>query len=62
MEGSGEDEGGDGERLIGEDEEEEAKCKAAIEVEKRVYRDSFQELRDLKSEIEHIQLLLEKSR
>lgn len=26
----------------GEDEEEEARCKAAMEVEKRVYRDSFQ--------------------
>eukprot|EP00752_Nemacystus_decipiens_P017437 g15631.t1 len=45
-----------------EEDEEEARCKAAIEVEKRVYKGSFQELRELKSEIEHIQRLLEKGR
>ncbi|CBN76877.1 conserved unknown protein [Ectocarpus siliculosus] len=45
-----------------EEDEEETKCKAAIEVEKRVYKGSFQELRELKSEIEHIQRLLEKGR
>ncbi|CAM9192770.1 unnamed protein product, partial [Sphacelaria rigidula] len=30
------------EGVVGEDEEEEARCKAAMEVEKRVYKDSFQ--------------------
>lgn len=30
------------EDVVGEDEEEEARCKAAMEVEKRVYKDSFQ--------------------
>ncbi|CAM9722589.1 unnamed protein product [Ectocarpus sp. 13 AM-2016] len=45
-----------------EEDEEETKCKAAMEVEKRVYKGSFQELRELKSEIEHIQRLLEKGR
>eukprot|EP00752_Nemacystus_decipiens_P012060 g10691.t1 len=45
-----------------EEDEEEARCKAAIEVEKRVYKGSFQELSELKSEIEHIQRLLEKGR
>ncbi|CAM9586109.1 unnamed protein product [Scytosiphon promiscuus] len=62
--GDGEDDDDD-ERQMDLDEkedEEETKCKAAIEVEKRVYKGSFQELRELKSEIEHIQRLLEKGR
>jgi kinesin family member 6/9 len=41
---------------------DEAKYKLAIEEEKRVYKDSFQELRELKTEIENIQKLLEKAR
>ncbi|CAM9288030.1 unnamed protein product [Laminaria digitata] len=58
--GSGNENGRQSER--DEEGEEEAKCKAAIEVEKKVYKGSFQELRELKSEIEHIQRLLEKGR
>jgi kinesin family member 6/9 len=41
---------------------DEAKYKLAIEEEKKVYKDSFQELRELKTEIENIQKLLEKAR
>lgn len=41
---------------------EEAKFKLAIDEEKRIYKNSYQELRDLKAEIEAIQSLLEKSR
>ncbi|CAM9857781.1 unnamed protein product [Chrysoparadoxa australica] len=41
---------------------EEAKYKREIEQEKKVYKESFQMLRDLKTEIEHIQKMLEKAR
>jgi len=44
-----------------EDPEEE-KAKGAIEKEKVSYRDSFNQLRDMKKEIEHLQMLLEQSR
>jgi kinesin family protein 6/9 len=42
--------------------EEEETYRRAIEQEKVVYRDSFEKLRILKPEIEHIKLLLEKGR
>ncbi|CAM9504246.1 unnamed protein product, partial [Phaeothamnion confervicola] len=45
-----------------EEDPEEVKYKTAIDEEKRIYKESFQELRHLKAEIEHIQRLLEKSR
>ncbi|EGB08833.1 hypothetical protein AURANDRAFT_63797 [Aureococcus anophagefferens] len=41
---------------------EEEKKKEAIEVEKRVYKESFEKLRGLKGEIEHIQRMLETGR
>ena len=44
------------------DDPEEARFKVLIEEEKRRYKDSFNSLRDLKKEIEHLHLLLEQSR
>lgn len=41
-------------------DDEEARLRQAIETEKEVYRTSFTGLRELKSEIEHIQMILEK--
>jgi kinesin family protein 6/9 len=47
---------------LDEEDEEEQKYKLAMDEEKQIYKASFHELRSLKSEIEHIQRLLEKSR
>ena len=58
VEGGDEDEGA--EEGKGDDEEEGMRAK--IEREKKVYKEQFGILRGLKSEIEHIQRLLEKSR
>ena len=49
-------------RPIDEFVAEEERCKLAIDREKGDYRDAFNELRDLKKEIEHLQMLLEQSR
>ena len=56
-------EGGDGEEGgEGKVDEEEEGMRAEIEKEKRVYKEQFGILRGLKSEIEHIQRMLEKGR
>ena len=49
-------------RSIDEFIAEEERAKLAIDREKADYRDAFNELRDLKKEIEHLQLMLEQSR
>jgi len=61
--------GGDGEEKGGEESKdddfvdpEEQQHRKAIEQEKYVYKENFGRLRELKSAIEHIQKLLEKSR
>jgi kinesin family protein 6/9 len=41
---------------------EEDSCKASIESEKEAYKSAFNRLKELKVEIEHLQLLLEQSR
>lgn len=41
-------------------DDEEARLRQAIETEKEIYRSSFTGLRELKAEIEHIQMILEK--
>lgn len=41
---------------------EEERCKRSIEGEKEAYRGAFGRLKELKTEIEHLQLLLEQSR
>lgn len=43
-------------------EAEEAEARAAIDAEKRAYRAAFDELRDAKREIDHLQARLERSR
>ncbi|KAG2448578.1 hypothetical protein HYH02_006469 [Chlamydomonas schloesseri] len=45
-----------------DDDPEESRCKELMEQEKARYRDAFNQLRDLKKEIEHLHLLLEQSR
>ena len=45
-----------------EEEAEEAEARAAIDAEKRAYRAAFDELRDAKREIDHLQARLERSR
>lgn len=52
-------EGGDGAAAA---DPEEERCKALIEKEKNAYHNPFNRLRDLKKEIEHLQMLLEQSR
>ena len=51
-----------GEAEVGEADPEEDKAKLQIEREKTAYKASFERLRELKKEIEHVQLLLEQSR
>ena len=51
-----------GEAEAGEADPEEDKAKLQIEREKTAYKASFERLRELKKEIEHVQLLLEQSR
>eukprot|EP00873_Tetraselmis_striata_P011712 jgi/Tetstr1/431976/TSEL_021453.t1 len=51
---------GDGADEAGDPEEEQAKLR--IEREKSSYKEAFAQLRELKSEIEHLQMLLEQSR
>lgn len=55
-------EGGGSDGAAGESEAEEQRLMDGMEREKGVYKRSFQELRELKAAIEHIQKLLEKSR
>ncbi|PNW88606.1 hypothetical protein CHLRE_01g036800v5 [Chlamydomonas reinhardtii] len=45
-----------------DDDPEESRCKELMEQEKARYRDAFNQLRELKKEIEHLHLLLEQSR
>ncbi len=45
-----------------EESEEESKYRRAIEQEKTVYKESFERLRVLKPEIEHVRKIMEKSR
>jgi hypothetical protein len=47
-------------QAIEEADDEEARLRQAIETEKEIYRSSFTRLRELKAEIEHIQMILEK--
>ena len=51
-----------GEGEAGEADPEEDKAKLQIEREKIAYKASFERLRELKKEIEHVQILLEQSR
>ncbi|KAG2448579.1 hypothetical protein HYH02_006470 [Chlamydomonas schloesseri] len=44
-----------------DDDPEESRCKELMEQEKARYRDAFNQLRDLKKEVEHLHLLLEQS-
>ncbi|KAG1675136.1 hypothetical protein FOA52_003359 [Chlamydomonas sp. UWO 241] len=44
------------------DDPEEERCKELIDQEKGRYKGAFQQLRDLKAEIEHLHMLLEQSR
>lgn len=46
----------------GEEDPEEARNKDAIEKEKLAYKTAFTRLKELKTEIEHLQLMLEQSR
>eukprot|EP00877_Chromochloris_zofingiensis_P015099 jgi/Chrzof1/9843/Cz04g18020.t1 len=55
-------EGADPEAALSAPDPEEEKAKELIEQEKEKYKDAFAQLRDLKGEIEHLQLLLEQSR
>ena len=45
-----------------EAEAEEAEARAEMEAEKGRYKESFEQLRNLKKDIEHLQQLLEQSR
>lgn len=54
--------GGNNDGSIDDESPEEATYRRAIEQEKTVYKESFEKLRVLKPEIEHIRKILEKSR
>ena len=52
----------DGSSVEEEESEEESKYRRAIEQEKTIYKESFERLRVLKPEIEHVRKIMEKSR
>jgi len=52
----------DGQQAASEPDREEESAKLLIEKEKATYKETFSQLRELKSEIEHLQMLLEQSR